>query len=86
MKKVKIYQKDIIEPIELDDNDESNLDDYSKQISAIFKSNNIVILKTKSDSLVIRPQSISSVLISNIEEVEKIEEKEEILEDIITEI
>ena len=86
MKKVKIYQKDIIEPIELDDNDESNLDDYSKQISAIFKSNNIVILKTQSDSLVIRPQSISSVLISNIEEVEKIEEKEEILEDIITEI
>ena len=86
MKKVKIYQKDIIEPIELDDNDESNLDDYSKQISAIFKSNNIVILKTQSDSLVIRPQSISSVLISNIEEVEKIEEKEEIHEDIITEI
>ena len=86
MKKVKIYQKDIVEPIELDDNDESDIDDYSKQISAIFKSNNIVILKTQSDSLVIRPQSISSVLISNIEEVEEVEEKEEIHEDIITEI
>jgi len=110
MKKLKINQKENLEAIELMDNDDSNLDEYSKKISSIFESNNIVILKTDNDSVIIRPQSISSISISEIEEnvdshtygentivedviepmeeIKEIEvkEKEDIIEDIITEL
>jgi len=81
MKKIKIIFDDQIET--LFDEDDSNLEEYSKAISPLFASGNVNIIQTTNESLLVRPSKILAVKVT--EEVVKAEEKKiEEIEDTIT--
>ena len=88
MKIIEIFQKGI-QQITLYDNDESNIESYTKKISELFKSGNVSILETSSKNVVLRPQYIYTILVSDsdtkVEKVINTEQTniEEITEDII---
>ena len=94
MKILNVYQNGSSIPITLIDDDNSNLNEYSKKVSDILESKNVVILSVSSGSLVIRPHTITSILISDDEEIKPNEEIDDSLDeekkeepiDIITEI
>lgn len=65
MKNLNIYQKGSVVPIKLIDDDNSDLDEYSKKVSSFFESKNVVILKVSSGSLIIRPNTVLSIFVSD---------------------
>ena len=69
-KTVVVYQENNA-PIELIDEDERSLEDYSKSLSKFMTLNNISILKTSHDSIVIRPSKISSIHVNVTEFLSK---------------
>jgi|APSaa5957512576_1039674.scaffolds.fasta_scaffold169606_1 hypothetical protein len=87
MKILKIYQNGSSVPIILTDDDDSDLSEYSKKVSNVLESKNVVILNVSSGSLVLRPHTVPSILISDDKEIESISLPEEsidfISEDII---
>jgi hypothetical protein len=96
MKQIRIIGKTNQE-ITMLDNDNEHIELYTKKISGLLESKNVIILHTSSASIVVRPNDIFSIEISNIEvpedpkkpfEAEKSEEqkKEELQEDIITDL
>lgn len=93
MKRITIFQENTI-PIVIEDNDSSQIDEYTKKLSSILENNNISLLHTSSESIIIRPNKISAIVISDnkeviekgveqqkIESVEKVEEQEDIITD-----
>lgn len=92
MKRITIFQENTI-PIVIEDNDNSQIDEYTKELSSILENNNISLLHTSSESIIIRPNKISAIVISDnkeviegveqqkIESVEKVEEQEDIITD-----
>jgi len=87
MKEITIFQENI-EPILLYDDDESNLEEYSEELSKLLKFNNVSVLSTSSASILLKPKKIVSIevkeisselqeSVNNIEELvdEKVEEK-----------
>ncbi|MFW9871514.1 MAG: hypothetical protein ACFFG0_00220 [Candidatus Thorarchaeota archaeon] len=94
MKHIIIYQENT-SPVVLSDEDESKIEDYSKKASKILESNNVSILHTSQASLIIRPNKITSIVITEYkshgvsevgtsEQEQKDSVREEIKEDIIT--
>lgn len=95
MKRITIYQTNSM-PLTIDDNDNSTLENFSRKLSKLLESSNVSILHTSTGSIVIRPDKISSIYISEIvddsmemkirqqpveEETKKIEENEDIITD-----
>jgi hypothetical protein len=70
MKTVTIYQEGI-EPIVINDNDDTELVSYVKELSSMFENNNISILQTKFTSVISRPSKIISILVKEQEVKEK---------------
>lgn len=96
MKRITIFQENIV-PIIIEDIDDSKIDEYAKKLSRILESNNISLLHTSSESIIIRPNKISAIVIFDDKEImegkieqqqfksiEEIEKQEVIKEDIIT--
>ena len=86
--------------IEIEDDDDSDIQSYSENLSKILDSNNITILHATSGSVILRPNEITSISVYETEdefyfddetsetmiqqEEDKDEEESEIHEDIIT--
>ena len=69
MKLITIYQENC-EKIFIEDSDDSNIQEYSKNISKLLESNNVAILHTsENQSIVLRPNKICSILVE--ERIEK---------------
>jgi predicted P-loop ATPase/GTPase len=80
MKKIKIIFNDQIET--LFDEDESNLEEYSKAISSLFISGNVNIIQTTNEYLLVRPSKVLAIKVT--EEAKHEEKKIEELEDTVT--
>jgi hypothetical protein len=50
-------------PVELEDEDDRGLEEYTKSLSAILESTSIIILNTTSGSIILKPSSISSIFV-----------------------
>ncbi len=77
MKIIKIFQNDN-NIIELSDDDNQSISEYSLQLKDIMKSKDIMILETSSSVLLSRPHKINSILVSEVNNIENddfIEEK-----------
>ena len=81
MKTIKILQKNI-GPIIILDDDTSDIKDYTKKLSNILEIGNVSILETSTSNVILRPQQIISILVSeannnniklNIGEIETID-------------
>ena len=88
MKLITIFQ-DGGQNIIINDNDNSNLQEYSKNISSLLEFSNISILHTSNSSTILRPSKILSIHVDKIQEItntndEKEEPKQEEQIDIIT--
>lgn len=79
-------------PVEIFDENDDALQEYTSKLSSILENNNVTILHTSTGSVILRPDRISSVFVSEYDETDshqllepaKEEQKEEIHEDIIT--
>jgi len=60
-------------PVIVQDNDESLIAEYSKNLSNILDNTNISILHTSEGSLIIRPDRVVSIFISNVNQPEQVE-------------
>ena len=91
MKKLTISQEGC-SPVVISDDDDSNLEEYTKKLSDLLRAGNVSILHTNKSSTIIRPSKITSIIVEPIEEVKvkKSEpvkkEKPKVQEDIITDI
>jgi len=88
MKLITIFQ-DGGQNIIINDNDNSNLQEYSKNISSLLEFSNISILHASNSSTILRPSKILSIHVDKIQEItntndEKEEPKQEEQIDIIT--
>lgn len=79
-------------PVEILDKNDDAIQEYTSELSSILENNNVTILHTSTGSVVLRPDRISSILVSEYDDADshqpkqpaKEEPKEEIHEDIIT--
>jgi len=55
-----------LEPIVIEDVSSKNIKEYTKELSNLLESNNVTILHTSSGSMVIRPNVISAIIVSDI--------------------
>ena len=70
MKEITINQKNG-SPVIVLDNDKSKLNSYTKKLSEIFQSSTVSIFETTTASVIIRPNQISSILVTEKESDEK---------------
>lgn len=94
MKEITIFQ-DNTTPLTIKDVDDTSIEEYSRTLSNLLQNNNVSILYTSSCSVVIRPNKISSIVVSKVESPaqqqqqkkksksspKKIEEHEDIIHD-----
>jgi len=80
MKKIKIIFDNQVET--LLDEDESNLEEYSKAISSLFILGNVNIIQTTNEYLLVRPSKVLAVKVT--EELKYEEKKIEEFEDTVT--
>lgn len=84
MKIITIHQ-DGGKRVVIEDNDNSNLEDYSKNISSLLEFSNISILHTTESTIILRPSKILSIQINERENIQikdyKEDEYEESIED-----
>lgn len=52
-------------PLVIDDNDDTPLDEYTKELSRVLENNNISIIETSSCSVITRPNKITSIVVRN---------------------
>jgi len=65
MKRITIFQEGS-SPIAIDDSDEQKIEQYTRELSKLLESNNVAILHTTSSSIIIRPNKISSIVVSDM--------------------
>ncbi len=91
MKRIIIYQENIA-PIIIEDVDASKIEEYSRTLANLLETGNVSILHTSMSSVIIRPNKISSILVSEYTDSnselqqetvmkEKIKENEDIITD-----
>lgn len=68
MKIITIYQ-DGGKRVVIEDNDNSNLEDYSKSISSLLEFSNISILHTSESSIILRPSKILSIQVEERKDI-----------------
>ena len=81
MKKITIFQKES-PPIILIDDDDSEIQEYTQELSNIMKMSNIAYLQIKDECVIIKPSNIISIKVSNYIE----QNTNQIQEDCITDI
>lgn len=81
MKKIKIIFDSRTET--LLDEDDSNLEEYSKAISLLLISGNVTIIQTTNEHLLVRPSKILAIKVTE-EDAKSREEKTEKIEDTVT--
>jgi len=65
MKRITIFQEGS-SAIAIDDSDEQKIEQYTKELSKLLESSNVSILHTSSSSIIIRPNKISSIVVSDM--------------------
>jgi len=70
MKTITIHQEGT-KLISINDDDEEELETYSKKLSSILENNNISILQTKFTSVITRPSKIISIVIKEMVDTQK---------------
>ena len=88
MKFIKIIHENA-DPIEVQDNDKTDLASYTKNLAKRLEVGNVSILETSSGSAIVRPSRVCSILVSEINDEHKdteqvLGESNQIVEDIIT--
>lgn len=68
MRKI-IISSDYTPSIEVFDESDVDFDQYCKDLSKIFKENNITILKTTSSTTILRPSKIVGIKVMEVEEL-----------------
>lgn len=66
MKSIEIYYQNK-ESIFVSDDDETNIEEYSKKISEVLNKNNVTILNTTSESVILRPNLITAIVIKDVD-------------------
>lgn len=59
------------DPIVVEDKDDKAIEEYVSELSKILESNTITILHTSSSSIIIRPNAVIAVIVSDIDETIK---------------
>ena len=77
MKIIKIFQENN-ETVELIDDDDTDIVDYTDQLKNLFESSDVMILETSSGSIIIRPHKINSILVVNNNELDSENNEEDI--------
>jgi hypothetical protein len=101
MKTITIYQKDASDVVIIDDSKDP-IDNYCQELSKLFQMTNVTILKTSTATFIGRPSQLSGIVVTEDEKQQEVkleepvsdtpekvveeEKKEEIQEDIITDI
>jgi len=62
-KQITIFSANTV-PIIIEDQSSENLNVYSQELTKLLESNNVSILHTSSGSLIIRPNVISAIIVS----------------------
>jgi len=63
MKRILIYQENV-DPIEMNDVDDTPLDIYTNQVMSVLSSRNVTSIETTQGNLIVRPSKITSILVS----------------------
>lgn len=66
MKKIVIIYKNA-EPFVLNDNDNSDITSYSKELTKVMELSKICILETSEGSIILRPSEIASIFVKDFE-------------------
>jgi hypothetical protein len=66
MKQILIFQENA-STISIEDDDDSNIEEFTKKISSLLESNNVSLLHTSRASVVLRPNKITSVVVYDID-------------------
>ncbi len=82
IKKINIYQKS--GRLQLEDVDDSDLEEYCKRVSLLLKSKEISIVRVTSGCAIIRPSDTSAIVVTEEKTIEKKKEKSKEIEDVIT--
>ena len=67
MKKIVIYQKQL-EPLIIIDYDNTNREDYTKELIKLVESTKVCILETSHVNVIIKPSEISSIIVEELSE------------------
>jgi len=70
-RKIILYPKSAMKPIILTDSSDESIEKIQENILAVLNGNNISILTTSNDSLIVRPSEIQAVLITKKPEEEE---------------
>lgn len=69
MKRITIFQEGL-SPIAIDDNDEKQIEQYTRELSQLLENNSVSILHTTSSSIIIRPNKITSIVVSEMTDIQ----------------
>ena len=72
-----------IDSIKVYDESDLSLEEYSKDIKTVFKSNTITTLTFQTDSITLRPSTISSIYVSQVQTLKIPESSQPFKQDII---
>jgi len=81
MKEITIFQKNN-PPLVFTDEDTSEIEGYTKELTSLLEASNVIVLETTSGNIIIRPHTINSIKVINIEDVEEDVEEQELKEDV----
>jgi hypothetical protein len=83
MKRITIYQKGTAN-VELLDNDDRPEDEYNSELSSLFQSSNVTILKTSGGTFIGRPSHITGIVVEEIltDEITEDINEDEIIEQV----
>lgn len=82
MKKIVIIFKNS-EPFIINDDDDTDLTSYVKELSHVMELSKICILETSEDSIILRPSEIASIHVKNFEPGKGYVKQESKKEDVI---
>ena len=65
--------------IELHDEDDTDINEYTNKLNQIFNSSDVIELYVNDASVVVRPSSLDSIVVHNVNEIDLIKEDEEVI-------
>ena len=66
MKKILIFREKGA-PIELFDNDDTQINEYTRKLTSSLKSTNVIILETSENHLILRPHKVDAIKVFEID-------------------
>jgi len=73
MKEITIYQANN-PPIQLTDDEDLNISDFTKKLSSMLEAGNVTILEMESGNVIIRPHKIDSVHVREVSPLDYVTE------------